>query len=263
MFDYESKSKKQLLEENNLELSKFNTWSRKKYIKESLLGLGLGALLLKNYLTKKSQMNSAFQDEMNAYATKHGAVPHGVAYDAALKRARQEGEARYAEKTFAPKDEFLGRVMNAFRPAPAALRAHKTGNFRFPDTEGIHPSELGKSRGTFRQSVKKFVKDKLDPNHPTLSRIARQYGPLVADVIYKIAAQGKTSMAGTRAHEGRKTLKSFNKLMDPLRNVTSFNQADPYTYSPGISSGSSFADKMADRSARRARMGLKPLVNPE
>lgn len=254
MFDYELKSNKKLLEENILEINKFNAWSRKKQIQESVISLGLagliGAHLLKNYVTKRSDMNKAYQETADQYVQQHGTVPTGVAYDAMLKKAREEGKARYAERKYGRRDEFFGKVMSALRPPPQALKANKTGdNIRYADIEGLHPSELaqGMGRGTLRSRVKKFVKDKLDPTHPTLSRLARTLGPVVADVLYKTAAEAKTSMAGSR----------------PRKNPITGSIRHPYRYSPGISPASSFADKMADRNARRARMGLKPLVYPE
>ena len=245
-------------EQNLLELSKFNTWSRKKELKESFISLGLaglyGANKIRKYLIKRSEMNKAFQDTADAYANAHPSnpVPTGVAYNAFLQKARQEGEARTRERLIAPRDEFLGKVMDALRPPTATLKANKRGKLigglplRFGDIEGLHPHELGKPRGGLRKKVKDFVRTRLDPHHPTLSKYARMIGPVVADVVYNLASQAKTSY-GSR----------------PNKNPVTGKPLDPYVYSPGISPSSRFADKIADRNARRVKMGLKPLKYPE
>jgi hypothetical protein len=136
MFNYELKSNKKLLEENILEINKFNAWSRKKQIQESVISLGLAGLigghLLKNYVKKRSDMNKAYQETADQYVQQHGTVPTGVAYDAMLKKAREEGKARYAELKYGSRDEFFGKVMSALRPPPKALKANKTGdNIRY------------------------------------------------------------------------------------------------------------------------------------
>lgn len=274
------------LSENEAEKLAFNSWRRKKELKESLLSLGLmglyGAHKFRDYIRKKADLKSAYTDIFNDYASRNPSnpIPTGKAYDAMLARARNEGEARFRERKYGSRDEFLGKVMDMFRPPPGTLKNFKTGGkkpidkLQFADIEGLHPHELGptKTRGTFRQGVKDYLEGKVsltgkkippqqrsipfDLKHPNMSKLIRSVGPIASNILYRIAAEAKTSMAGTRPR-----YYSTGKIS--AGGNYSGRRKDPYRYSTGIDSSSSYADKMADRSARRARMGLKPLKYPE
>jgi len=274
------------LSENDAEKLAFNSWRRKRELKESLLSLGLlglyGASKFRDYRRKKADLQSAYRDTFDDYAAKNPSnpIPSGKAYDALLAQSRNEGEARFRERKYGSRDEFLGKVMDMFRPPPGTLKSFKTGGkkpldkVQFSDIEGLHPHELGptKKRGTFRQGVKDYLEGKvsltgkkippqqrsipLDLKHPNLSRFIRSVGPIASNILYKLAAEAKTSMAGTRPR-----YYSAGKIF--AGGNYSGRRKDPYRYSPGIDSNSSFADKMADREARRSKMGLKPLKYPE